>query len=254
VETPADGVELWVLDVRTGTHTVLATDNPPLFQSSWWPDGERIITGRFKGALRRGGSDPIVLRSPGGHVDTLAASALLIVPSPDGQHLLVAGVPGETGLWLYSRERPAQKIQLAKTFRSFGSFSPDGRWIVFMDHEPTQDVYVVDTQHPERERYKISEGGGLEPRWPGRGNAIVYRQGWSWWAVDVRLGDTPSFSAPRLLFHGPYINVPGWSHDVSADGKRHLLLRGPEEETTHRLTIVTSWFDELHRLAPRRSR
>jgi serine/threonine-protein kinase len=253
VETPADNAELWELDLQTGTHTVVTTRGAPLFMSTWWPDSRRILSGSLEWAWRRGGSGPILLGSENGPTDTLIASALTALPSPDGKALLVFGVAGEHGLWLHPRAAPSLGVQLSKSFRSFAAFSPDGRWVAFMDHEPTQDIYVVDTQHPEQ-RYKISEGGGIEPRWPARGHTIVYRKGWSWWAVDVKLGDSASFSAPRALFSGPYVNVPGWSHDVSADGKRHLVLLGSADESTDRLTIVTQWYGELRRLAPRRSR
>jgi hypothetical protein len=127
--------------------------------------------------------------------------------------------------------------------------------VALLNHEPTQDVYVSDTRNPKRPLYKISEGGGIEPRWPAAGNAIVYRKGWSWWAVDVAvdvaLDDQPRFSAPRKLFEGSFVNVPGWSHDVSADGKRHLVLSNPTADTTSRLTMVSNWYDELRRAAPR---
>jgi hypothetical protein len=49
------------------------------------------------------------------------------------------------------------------------------------------------------------------------------------------------------------LNVPGWSHDISPDGRRQLLLLGPREETADRLVGVTNWFSELRRLAPARN-
>ena len=99
------------------------------------------------------------------------------------------------------RRSIAARMRLSTSFRSLASFSPDGRWVAFMASDPAEDVYVVDTRHPGRP-YKISEGGGTEPRWPAHGGAIVYRNGWTWYAVNVVLGDHPVFSPPRAILHG----------------------------------------------------
>lgn len=58
---------------------------------------------------------------------------------------------------------------------------------------------------------------------------------------------------PRVLFEGPYLNVPGWSHDISADGRRQLLLLGPQKETTTELVIVTNWLAEVERASTRQT-
>ena len=52
---------------------------------------------------------------------------------------------------------------------------------------------------------------------------------------------------PRLLFEGPYVNVPFFSYDVAPDGRRFLLLEPAEQEAgpvTH-LNVVLNWFEEV---------
>ncbi len=63
----------------------------------------------------------------------------------------------------------------------------------------------------------------------------------------------PTFSAgvPELLFSGPYVNVFGYSYDISPDGQRFLLLRPVSiARTASRLKVVKNWFEELNRLTP----
>ena len=50
------------------------------------------------------------------------------------------------------------------------------------------------------------------------------------------------------MFEGPYLNVPEWYNDVSADDKRFLVIEGAEQEkTVTELVVITNWFNELRR-------
>jgi len=67
--------------------------------------------------------------------------------------------------------------------------------------------------------------------------------------VDVTL--SPEFRAgqPRVLFDGPFVNLPGWSYDVSPDGKRFLVVENEELEKAHtELVVITNFFDLIRRL------
>ncbi|MFL5585292.1 MAG: TolB family protein, partial [Gemmatimonadaceae bacterium] len=167
----------------------------------------------------------------------------------DGLSVAVTGWRNTSGIWLLPMAgNPGRPRQLVPGRTSFMSFSPDGRWIVYDGSDP-DELFVVSTDHPD-ERYQISTSGGEEPRWSPRGNQIVYRNRQQWFGVDVALQNGFHASRPRLLFSGPYLNVPGWSHDISPDGRRHLLLLGPHEEGSNRLVVITNWFSELKRRAP----
>jgi len=71
--------------------------------------------------------------------------------------------------------------------------------------------------------------------------------------MAVAIDPGPNFRAgvPKPLFEDRYA-TQGW--DVSADGKRFLMLRsgGAEEETTSAATaqlhVVLEWFEEIKRL------
>ena len=67
--------------------------------------------------------------------------------------------------------------------------------------------------------------------------------------VDVTLGPEFDAGTPRVLFDGPYVNVPGWSYDVSPDGERFLVIENEDlEKSNSELVVITNFFDHIHRL------
>ena len=98
-------------------------------------------------------------------------------------------------------------------------------------------------------QWQISNGGGEEPVWSHDGKEIFYRNGTKWMVVNVKAGSDFSATPPRLLFTGPYVNVPGPSYDVGPDG-RFVLIEGPPEAPVTRFNVVLNWFDDLKRLVP----
>jgi serine/threonine-protein kinase len=249
VQSPSGRGELWVLDLAKRTQTRINTEGTPLYTPRWWPDGKRILFAEFTPA---GGLSAPVVRQTAENFsrrDTLVTTAIEVVPSPDGRTLAVTGWRNQPGLWIVPTEGDAHRpLRLVAGPVYFMSFSPDGRWIVYYVPDPA-GIYVSSTDNPD-DRYPISANGGEEPRWSPSGDQIVYRNRQQWFAVDVTIRNGFHASQPRLLFNGPYLNVPGWSHDISPDGRRHLLLLGPREETSNRLVGVTNWFSELRQLAP----
>jgi serine/threonine-protein kinase len=248
VSGPGQG-ELWVLDLDSGSRTRVATRGVPFVYPRWDPDGKHVIFSEFTPS----GSSlaPLVRQSPtdSSRRDTLVAAAIAHMPSPKGDRLAVTGWRGAPGLWLVpADQRVGEAVPLIREPASFPSFSPDGRWLAYTQGGESE-VYVIRVDDPQ-ERYKISLAGGEEPLWSPRGDQIIYRNRQQWVAVDVATQNGFSAGRPRVLFEGPYLNVPGWSHDLSRDGERHLLLQGPREETGNRLIVVANWFAELRRLAP----
>jgi serine/threonine-protein kinase len=249
IQSPSGQGELWVFDLYKHSQNRISTQGTPLFTPRWWPDGKRIVFAEFGPAA--GLSAPVVRQTPENFSrrDTLVAAAIEVVPSPDGKKLAVTGWRNQAGLWMVPAPgNGGQAVQLLPRRVSFMSFSPDGRWIVYAVPDP-QGIYVSSTENPD-ERHPISANGGEEPRWSLHGDQIVYRDRQQWFVVDVTTRAGFHASRSRVLFTGAYLNVPGWSHDISADGRRHLLLLGPHEATSNRLVAVTNWLSEVRRLAP----
>jgi serine/threonine protein kinase/Tol biopolymer transport system component len=239
--------ELWTLDTSGGVRARIPTQGILIGSPRWWPDGAHVLYYE----LRLDGSRPaITFRQSLGNPaerDTLPLGVL--EATPDGRHL----IRFERGaLWLVSIEQPDQRVQLTMSGRGGApAVSPDGRWLAYMDLEDPSgatEVYATRVGHPG-ERHKISAAGGEEPVWTPDGKTVIYRDRQEWWAVDVSTTGAFRAGRPRVLFRGPFLQVPGASHDISPDGRRQLALLGPSGETTNRLVAVTNWFAEVVRLA-----
>ena len=87
--------------------------------------------------------------------------------SSDGKYILYTR---GTDLWTYML--PGQKNSLllkAPSVLRNGQFSPDGKWVAYVSNETGQwENYV--TSFPEaRGKWRVSTGGGEQPRWRGDG-------------------------------------------------------------------------------------
>ncbi len=62
----------------------------------------------------------------------------------------------------------------------------------------------------------------------------------------------PEFThgSPKVLFEGPYNNVPDLSYDVAPDGRFLVLQPEYDDSKVRELHVVTNWFEELKRLVP----
>ena len=103
---------------------------------------------------------------------------------------------------------------------------------------------------PALSRRQVSTGGGLEPRWTRGGRELVYRNGDTTLAASAQpsLGET---GIPTILFVGPY-RTPEFSersYDVTADGRRFVMVSTPPESAPRRIDLVLNWFTELRRKA-----
>ena len=132
-----------------------------------------------------------------------------------------------------------------------GSLAPDGAWRAYTSDETGMwEVYVV--SYPELEhRMRISSSGGEEARWSPGGDEIIYRWNSRWFVADVSFDPEPAVGRPRLLFEGPYVNVNGYSWDISADGQRFLVIEGIEQmKILNELAVITNFDDLLRRRLP----
>jgi serine/threonine-protein kinase len=242
---PAGPPETWLWDLERGTQSRVTQGE---FGSSlfWWPDG-RLLYSSSAGL----GPATIYLQDPLGVGQRTALplkTGLLFGASSDGRLLAVLGLGDSAGGWITPVDSTDSKpIFLGASGTAFTAFSPTSHWAAFTESgSGRSEIFALDLDHPSR-RLQLSTGGGEEPRWSSSGDRIVYRNRQQWFAVDVRPGATPSFGQPRFLFEGPFINVSGYSHDLSLDGRRHVLLLGPREETAPYLSVVSNWTGEIKR-------
>ena len=247
---PTSGLELRVLDLERGQSAKVGTQGIPL-APRWWPDGKRIV---FTEQSPRPPYQQVTVRQFPGSVsrrDTLLVGWSVNEISPDTAKLEALGAKSDAnGLWLIPLADPGRAVAV-DTFAGAwgGTFSRDGRWIAYTSNEAGRyEIYVV-PRDLNGERQKVSLAGGEEPRWSPRGDQLIYRWGQDWFALSVPRGAGGELGVARRVLSGPFINVSDRSYDVGPDG-RLLLLRGPGEETTTRLEVITGWMDEVRRKAP----
>ena len=96
------------------------------------------------------------------------------------------------------------------------------------------------------ERFRISSGGGTQPRWRRDGKELYYiAPDGKLTAVDVKL--TPRFEhgVPKALFDAKILSFNsaiGPIHWVPApDGKRFLIITRGEESVSTPITVVLNW-------------
>jgi hypothetical protein len=181
--------------------------------------------------------------------------------SPDGKTLIFSPTTPGTGQDLWSG--PLEAIRDAKPFLATAfyecgaSFSPDGRWIVYVsDESGKREVYVRDFPAGGT-RFQASTNGGDEPVWARNGKEIFYLAGKKLMTVPVQT--TPSFvpGTPATLFEAGFeasgLNTP--SYDVSPDGQLFYLIQ--QDKPTQQqasVKLLLRWPEELKRLVRQQKR
>jgi Tol biopolymer transport system component len=145
------------------------------------------------------------------------------------------------------------------------SFSPDGRWLAYTETASGGwEVYVRPFPGPGG-RWQVSSGGGLDPVWSLVKNEILFRSGGTtgrlWAAPYSYEGDEFRPGKPAPWTPSP-IGAPtlglslGRIFDLHPDGKRvavALPAQASPEAGGDKVVVVLNFFDELRRLAPRKT-
>jgi len=144
-------------------------------------------------------------------------------------------------------------------------FSPDGSWVAYASNESGRpEIYAQPWPGPGP-KIQISTEGGTDPTWSQKSGELFYRNGDRMMACAVRTGSQLTVSKPQLLWSGHYSHgmssscgPPGPTsnnYDVSADGKRFLMIEDKDQDVVGRqLIVVLNWAEELKSHAPPGSR
>ena len=220
----------------------------------WSPDGRYVVYSSLGGLYRiatDGGTRPELL---------LRTKTLLFAKnwSPDGRYLIYAQVYPGIGPDLFALpigQPDAKPMALWQTPATSGQgeFSPDGRWVAVTSNESGQsEIYVIPfPPNPNGEKWGVSVGGGVMPRWRHDGKELFYiSPDWKMMAVDVDTQPTFRSSTPRALFDTGMVdtgirNGP-MSWDIAPDGKRFLIITDKTQETSS-LNVILNWRPESAR-------
>jgi Tol biopolymer transport system component len=244
--------DVWVYELTRGTFTRLTVEGSN-YRPVWTPDGKRILYQRSSGPHQF----QIVrqLADGSGGEEILTTSDYPWWPaslSPDGKLLAFQQNEPETGvdLSILPLEGDRKPYSWLKTkFIEWGAaFSRDGKWIAYTSDESGQFEIYVRAFPDSGGKRQISNAGGEEVIWSRDGRSLYYREGLKWMSVAVLTQPDFSAAAPKVMFEGPYLNVPGVSYDVAADGKHFIMIEENQKQApTTQLNVVLNWFEELKR-------
>jgi Tol biopolymer transport system component len=133
-----------------------------------------------------------------------------------------------------------------------GRFSPDGRWLAYQSSESGRTEVFVQPYPPTGAKWRVSQNGGVRPRWRRDGNELFYvTLEDSLMAVPIVAAETIQAGEPSMLFSidfsSPSVNA--YPYAVSADGQRFLVIT-PQETSSAAVSVVVNWTEELKRLVP----
>jgi eukaryotic-like serine/threonine-protein kinase len=155
---------------------------------------------------------------------------------------------------LYPMAGPSTPVQTL--FDGFwGEFSPNGRYLAYVSAGgpgQSDEVYVRPFPQVDSGRWQVSTKGGTRPVWARSGRELFYLDpSNTLTAVPVQTsGSTFSAGKPAKVFDAKYSSpFPPRPYDVSADGKRFLMLKdsaaGTPNATPASMVVVEHWFEEL---------
>ena len=217
----------------------------------WSPDGSRVAFQSF----REGAPNVYWTASDGSGKPTRLTLERpgYVMPrsfSPDGKELLVSGAfPGATGMdvWVVGTAEGGRTGPIVATPASeaAAAFSPDGRWLsYYSDDSGRSEIYVQ--PYPDGGRkWQVSRGGGSGARWLRSGREIVYWNADRIMSVAVKTANGFEAAAPRVLFEAPsaIVGAGAWG-DVTADGERFLMVKGPEGPGPQ-IVVAPGFLDEV---------
>ena len=139
-------------------------------------------------------------------------------------------------------------------FEVYPSFSPDGRWIAYGSNESgAWEIYV--RRFPDNgTKVRISNSGGVIPRWSLNGRELLYRTDGQRLMVapykaagDSFVSDSPRPWSPQLLADTGVLP----NFDLAPDGERILALvpasRSEDQQSTNHVTVMLNFLEEVRR-------
>jgi serine/threonine-protein kinase len=250
---------IWILDLRR-------PDAPVLFSSQsrndhlpvWTPDGSRLVFSSLRDGDNRGGPANLFWKrlDDAGDAERLTRSSHHQDPgswSPDGSLLAFADQDPATqwDVWVLDvRTRTSRPLIQTPAQERHPMVSPDGRWFAYTSTEAGRAEIYVQAFPGGGQKQRVSNAGGQEPLWARDGSRLFYRR--ENLVVAVTIGPGPGLNLGRsdVVFEGVYEPAAGNgapNYEVSADGKRFLMIRRNDLSmfAATELVIVVNWSAEL---------
>ena len=256
--------DLWVMDSIRGTSTRLTFKPGGNVWAIWSPGGDEVFFAFNRGESAMDlyrkkadgtGQETLVLQLPGGY--GLFPNDV----SSDGKYLLYTGpTQGSDDIFMLALDGKSKPAPFVATpaDESHAKFSLDERWVVYQSNESGRTEIFVRPFPPTvggGNKWMISNGGGIQPRWRRDGKEIFY-MGANGALMAVEVSTTPAFRAgtpkvlsPNLTPLATVLISAGWTWDVSSDGHRFLINKADETEDSRAsvINVALNWTGLLKR-------
>jgi eukaryotic-like serine/threonine-protein kinase len=238
--------DIWVSDLRRGTHTRLTFGPAQDWVAEWSPDGKRIV---YTSDRETPGTAHLYIKDAGG----AGADELLLKTdahkhhsdwSRDGRWLAFESTAegGRPDLWILPMTGPREPVVFLRTPFAEGqpAFAPNTRYLAYASNESGRFEVYVQPFPASGGRWQISTTSGIQPRWRGDSKELIYvASDGRITAVDVD-PETPSFGVPRPLFQSKLVGDATTEHfTVTSDGQRFLLQDFEGSRAT--LNVLLNW-------------
>ena len=243
--------DIWIKQLDTGPQLRLTLHEAGGARAVWTPDGYAVSF-----ISTRGSNDDVWTRRADGSGSAEltfdgVARVHEVLWSPDGEWL-VYRTPAGVGIYAVRPGGDDEPVTLVETDASEFSptLSPDGRFMAFMSNETGRhEVYVVPFPNAADGRWPVSTDGGRNPRWSPAGDEIFFLDAADN-MVSVPVGTDPAFTfgRGRVLFSAADYAVESYvcpPYDVTADGRRFLMLKPAAGAGESQLVVVQGFFEVL---------
>ena len=125
-----------------------------------------------------------------------------------------------------------------------GAFSPDGKAVAFNSDETGRSEIFLEVFPPTGEKWQLSDGGGVQPRWRRDGRELYYLAPDGTMMAVAIASPPPAFkaSAPVPLFKTRLLpSSQTEQYAVTADAQRFLVIDPIVDERLLPLRVILNW-------------
>jgi hypothetical protein len=235
--------EVWNYDLIDPINSVQISQQGVITNVVWAPNSNWIYYQSYKNATLT-----VARRDAGGRGDEeviLSNDSLRFFTDVDKNGVLLCSTiekDGSSDLNFYSSDN--SQIRYSFTSRegvneTLAKFVHED-WIGFTsDQTGRSEVFISDLLNPAV-RIQVSFEGGEEPRYHATANTLYYRNGNKLMEISLTFDATrkASLGTSKIVFEDDsWVNVPGYSYDISPDGKQFLLVRATGKRETTEIKV-----------------
>jgi len=230
--------DIWVLDLKA-SKKIRITNGKANYFSLWRDNNSLFIQSNGDIFFIHGERNPPELVLENAHPASISA---------DGKKLVVFR---NTDLYILDTQTK-ELTQITNTPNQaefHGSISPDGQLLAYTLNDSKS--FHVFLQHTTPGSHKVQVStleGSEEPRWTADGKKIIFRSGQQWMEAEILNPETLQTGMPEVILEGDYINLGGFSFDISPDGEKLMLVKGTDEKTSVEIRMINNWFTEIYEM------